>query len=319
MLVFLFFLVSAHAEQFVNLTLTASQNQIQFGNVAPNITILNINLPSSPTTLHVPDITGTTDAEFVLTKGKPQTIYSKKSFVGGLNAGRPDLQSVFVGAGAGNLAIATGTDRVAIGERALASDVDSYGTVAIGSFAAENLQSSPLGPNTVIGLHALRYAVNVNSNTAVGSYAMRDSTSSDSVAIGNGALRQAAASKQVAVGNQALGSVVTGGLNTALGYSAASNVLGSENVHVGAFTDSQVPTTGSRNVLVGARTSATNFNDCIVLGYNAQASANNQLVLNGPIVSNTATAGSITPPSQVVAYLPIKIGTTVYHIPLYDP
>lgn len=160
-----------------------------------------------------------------------------------------------------------GSFNTAVGDHALASNVQGGGNVAIGHYALEH---NLAGDNTAVGGNALRFNTTGASNTAVGKNALHDQTEGfANVAVGHLALQNSTtASNNTAVGSQALNNNVTGSQNTAIGKNALfssvgghnnsavgfealfSNTFGLENVALG-FRALKLNTTGSTNTAVG--------------------------------------------------------------------
>lgn len=159
--------------------------------------------------------------------------------------------------------------------------------------------------NTAEGVNALNLLTTGTSNTAIGDGALGTTTT---------------ASSSTAVGYRAL-SIATSGPNTALGFNALSTLTtGVNNVAVGAGT---IVTTGSRNAILGADASAVGYNNCVVLGYGATATDDNQLIIASAVspVGTTslvgATGTAMPLPSAPQGYLKVVLNGNPVVIPYY--
>lgn len=187
-----------------------------------------------------------------------------------------------------------GTDALAITEQSF--------NVAIGAYSMD--QSIHGGNNTAIGALTLRHA-NGSANTAVGFLALNNNSSGDAnTAIGQEALSNSTTGQSnTAIGYQTLLNNTTGVYNTFVGITAGTGITtGSGNVGLGWSTLSGGPNgTGQNNIgigqLAGENVGAANFSiaigsgtqingysSSIVLGQNASATANNQLVIGSQSV-----------------------------------
>jgi hypothetical protein len=120
-------------------------------------------------------------------------------------------------------------------------------------------------------------------------------------------------SGNVAIGTRTLYSNTTGDNNTSVGIdSLGSNTAGDSNIAIG-FNAMYSNTTGNGNIAIGAASSSGNFNNSILIGTFATATANNQFVV-GSAGSNagTITTESITPDKTWT----VRINGVNYKIPL---
>ncbi len=165
-----------------------------------------------------------------------------------------DGRSIFIGRNAGELDDGTNNDNVAMGFKALSSNVSGLGNVAIGfetllsnttgnfntAIGFESLRSNDDGTrntasghgalsknigrsyNTANGYHALNNNTSGNNNTSMGYFALNDNTTGiQNTANGNEALRlNTNGYNNTASGYQALDQNTTGHNNTAIGYDA---------------------------------------------------------------------------------------------------
>ena len=159
--------------------------------------------------------------------------------------------------------LTTGVENTAIGFLSFLFNNDNRNT-SLGAYTGYN---SRTGDNTYIGYRSGNEAWNGGNNTAVGSEAHKSVWNSN-------------AADNVAIGRNALLSVSNGSNNVALGSSAAQNITtGSNNIFIGNAADALGGVTGS-----------------IVIGSEAQASADNQIVIGsssypvGTIVAYTGAA-----------------------------
>jgi hypothetical protein len=150
--------------------------------------------------------------------------------------------------------------------------------------------------NTVFGYQALQNNTGGINNVAVGFNALQKNLSGDNVAIGYNALQaNIGGPYNVAVGSKAL-ELCTGTANIAIGDSAlGNNTTGSDNVAVGHIAGSG-NIDGSYNTFIGyfANNSGSYINST-ALGYSAQVTASNQIVLgNSAITSLNCATQTIT-------------------------
>lgn len=131
---------------------------------------------------------------------------------------------------------------------------------------------------------------------AIGSGAMANSTSSESVGIGMDALSVSTGTYNVALGNVALAALSTGSANTALGHYALNALTsGDTNIGIGHRSGNDL-TSGSRNIFIGelSGTGAASGDSNLAIG-------NSSLVANGlnhaTVIGNDA---SVTTSNTVV-------------------
>ena len=164
-----------------------------------------------------------------------------------------------------------GASNVAIGNNTMRSNTTGANNVAVGQGAMRDSTVSSL--NTAIGYSALERGTG-NGNTAIGYSAGQFNEGSGNIAIGNSALRDgfSAASNNIAIGNDSFSRLTTG----------------SNNVGIGGFSMAFCQT-GTYNVAIGDNADSQNFSGSVILGANAQATANNQFVVG----STTYNAGAV--------------------------
>jgi len=179
-------------------------------------------------------------------------------------------------------ALGDGTENVAVGTDALVfNDSGSFNT-AVGTFALFNSTASR---NTAIGRKALFNNTTGDENTAVGTSGFGGGPALFSNTTGR---------FNTAVGGGALSSNTEGGDNTAIGSGALNdNVVGNENAAVGL--NALLRNTGNNNVALGsnAGSQATSGSDNVYIGYNIQGSAgeSNACYIKS-IFGQTAAGGS---------------------------
>lgn len=175
----------------------------------------------------------------------------------------------------------TGSDNIAIGHQSLDSQTTANYNVGIGT---QTLFSTTTSYNTGVGYRALYNNSTGEKNTSVGALSLNSNTTGiENVALG----MQALYDNQVGDGNTGVGYFtmrqITGDYNTGIGHrtlDVTTSGTGNTALGEGAGGTNQ---TGSNNTFLGrdSRTAGTNFDNCIVIGYNAVGNA-----------SNTATYGS---------------------------
>ncbi|MDO8604042.1 MAG: tail fiber domain-containing protein [bacterium] len=145
--------------------------------------------------------------------------------------------------------------------------------------------------NTAIGYQALNVATSSDFNTAIGWRALFSNTTGFfNVAIGYSALNlNTIGYSNTAIGESALFSNSSGIQNTAIGDSAlASNTTGTSSVAIG-YQSGNANTVGYQNTFIGYSsgytdgtvTTPNNLVNAAAIGYLAQATASNTLILGG--------------------------------------
>ena len=162
--------------------------------------------------------------------------------------------------------------------------------------------------NSAFGQSAFTSNTTGSNNVAFGQNALSSNTTGTSnVAIGYFALSGITSQTQnVALGSQAGG---TGSANTAVGHRALNANVGQHNAALGHQAGQS--STGSSNIIIGSLASTSTFSDCIVLGRNATATANSQLVLGSDLYPigavTTETQTSTKTLSVILNGNPVKI------------
>ncbi len=173
---------------------------------------------------------------------------------------------------------------------ALAGNLSSTGafTMAIGYSAATANTSG--GYNTAVGPYALGATTTASYNTALGYSAGQANTGTNGVFVGYGAGVAA----------------TSGGTCTFVGANAGiSSTSGADNTMLGCVTGyslasgSVANTTGSQLTFVGSQAAgnANNLTNATALGYNAVATASNQVMLGNTSVTKVVVNGTLTLPS----------------------
>ena len=214
----------------------------------------------------------------------------------------------------------------AIGSYAMQNAVNSVQSTAIGTGALTTAVSGNY--NQAIGYHSMFATANAGfSNNAIGYEALLNNTGSNNCAIGNWALKTNTAggsncalgmnallnnsigNSNVGIGESALLSNTMGNYNIAIGQqSGQANALGTNNTSVGAF--SLQNNTNSSNVAIGYQAGALRasylgctmvgvatdmsvnlLNNATAIGYNAIATASNQVKIGNAFV--TAIGGAV--------------------------
>lgn len=214
----------------------------------------------------------------------------------------------------------TGSDNTAIGLNALSQNTSGVQNTAIG---AQSLEFNQTGDsNTAVGYRALIYNTGF-ANTAIGrTTLLNNTTGTYNIALGSASLfLNTTGSYNTALGGLALLLNTVGERNTAIGYGAGSASAGSDNgntfigyqagntsngnggnVIIGNDSDVRLNTVGggtcvgnlaivgSNGVSIGNGATSASFDNSIVIGSLAAATANNQFVVG----SSTYNAGAVT-------------------------
>jgi hypothetical protein len=202
----------------------------------------------------------------------------------------------------------TGGHNAAGGVLALWQNTTANNNTAFGS---ESLFSNTVsGDNTGVGFQSL-YLTTGAYNTAVGSLALKtNNTGNHNTSIGErSSFATTTGIYNTVAGSQSLYSNNTGSQNTALGGLAMySTTTGSNNTGVGYFAGLS-NTTGGNNTYLGVNagytdgvvTTGANLSNSTAIGYNAQVTASNSMVLGGTGssavnvgIGNTAPSSRLT-------------------------
>jgi hypothetical protein len=202
-----------------------------------------------------------------------------------------------------------GQANMAVGYAALTENITGNGNTAIGRNAMKNA-TSPENCNA-IGNGALIFADVTEASTANGFLSLAGNSGNENTAMGatsgwgNGLGFTPGTSPGTGIGNSmfgnaAMASLADGNFNVAVGHSAAGFLTnGEENVaigylagHQGVATVGNVAvgaralqsnTTGNHNTVVGWGAQASNVDECVVLGREAAATADNQFVVGSTL------------------------------------
>jgi hypothetical protein len=151
--------------------------------------------------------------------------------------------------GSFNTAIgAEALEEITSGDKNTALGVNAMRKVAGGSFntvvgfnalwGVKNSEEKGTGQptdNVVVGVEALKVAVESAKNVAIGNYALKVTTGSENVAIGHKAMQAGTSGKNVVLGFEALPLVESGSRNVAIGFSAGEGLteFSEKNVIIG--------------------------------------------------------------------------------------
>lgn len=160
---------------------------------------------------------------------------------------------------------------------------DDEGNVFIGKNAFNSIVFPSKENNIAIGENTLNNVIQ-NNNIGIGYAALRYTTTGGyNIAIGDSTLLfNTIGDANIGMGSATLFFNTTGDYNVAIGVSALfSNTTGNDNIGIGnsAITGN---TTGQSVVAIGRETDNQNYSYCVLLGRQAQATANNQFVVGSP-------------------------------------
>jgi hypothetical protein len=174
-----------------------------------------------------------------------------------------------------------GSYNTAIGDHALFSNTTGYDNTAVGYYALFSNKDG--NNNTAFGYYALKANESSYNNTAIGYNALAKNTGpkfigggydTDNTAVGHNALyNNTTGFWNTAVGLNALYSNITGSFNTAIGLDAGDNYGGPTNCDHCTFIGSNTGT--------GATNTDNNFSYSTAIGYNAQITTSNQIMMGG--------------------------------------
>jgi hypothetical protein len=116
------------------------------------------------------------------------------------------------------------------------------------------------------------------------------------------------ASSNSLVGRSAGSNITTGSSNVCVGQNAGQNIqTGGLNVCVGLSAGGSATTSGNANTFLGALTSSTiNVGNATVIGYNAQATASNQVVLGTSAETVIIPSGFINTSANNIFFSSVK-------------
>lgn len=205
-----------------------------------------------------------------------------------------------------------GSSNTAVGTAADPANVSGSNITAVG-FQALGINTT--GDNTAVGSNALGANTTGTNNTALGEALTGNSTGNENVAVGNNALISSNSSSNAAMGFESAWITTSGGDNAAFGWkSLRDNTTGVGNTAMGAAALLQAGT-GSNNTAVGFEagwnsvvlstvanstflgafaSSTTNaLTNMVVIGYNAQGTASNQVTLGNSSITSSIFNGTI--------------------------
>lgn len=187
--------------------------------------------------------------------------------------------------------------------------------------------------NTFIGRNVFNSIVNNNKagNTAIGTNALQNTIGQQNIGIGVDTLiNNTIGFQNIAIGNNNLLFNTTGENNIGLGLvtmlfnttginniaigtgSLFNNTTGRDNIAIGVSTGNG-NINGQYNIMIGADIDNQNFSRCVILGKQAQATANNQFVVGSVGTPVGAIATEALTPTRSWA---VRINGVNYKIPL---
>jgi hypothetical protein len=191
---------------------------------------------------------------------------------------------------------------------------DNQNNVFIGENVFNNIVNSNKTGNTAIGATALQNTIG-QQNIGVGVDTLLNNTSGNqNIAIGNSALLfNTTGQNNIGLGLVTMLFNTTGYQNIAIGTgSLFSNTTGRDNIAIGVSTGNG-NTTGQFNIMIGSDIDNQNFSRCVMLGKQAQATANNQFVIGSAGENVGAIATEALTPTISWA---VRINGVNYKIPL---
>ena len=192
----------------------------------------------------------------------------------------------------------TGTCNTGFGQQALSGNMTGSYNTAVGCMALWSVSYDPITGdsgygrgegNTALGFEAIKQVTTGSWNVGIGIQTMHDnSTGSENATLGAHSLfNNKTGNKNVAIGTGSLSSNIGGSDNVAMGYRALSDNKANGNVAVGmeALKSNNY---GEFNTAIGhkANVSAENFNNATAIGYNALATASDQVRIGNNSVTS---------------------------------
>ena len=195
----------------------------------------------------------------------------------------------------------TGSKFIAIGYRA-GTNNNALDNIAIGDSAFDNHLATASVQNIAIGTNAMgtgsaASGQTTSGNVAIGYRAGQAIRSINNIAIGLDALLIATGEGNVSIGANTM-TQNNSTFNTAIGTAALFNGSGSSNVAIG-YNAGQFNGAGNTSVIIGRDANAANRTNAIAIGYQASATADNQIQLGNGFITQVRTSGVITAPSYV--------------------
>jgi hypothetical protein len=228
------------------------------------------------------NITGNTNTFLGFVAGRDNTTGSLNTMIGGFSgwSNTTGNSNTMLGNQSGQ-ANTTGEDNTFVGTSAGAANTTASGNVLMGRNAG---LSNTIGQqNTAIGWNAGATVTTAGFNTFLGSHAGWNATGANNTYLGHGAGANA----------------TTGQNNSTMGQHAGAGLTtGSDNVMVGRESGFSI-TTGSRNTFVGAGAgrNAAALTNSAAIGYNAQVTTGNSLVLGGTGADAVQVGIGVTAPT----------------------
>lgn len=202
---------------------------------------------------------------------------------------------------------------VAFGKNALGENISGSRDIAIGKNSLGALESG--NRNIAIGTYALPVMKNGDRNIVIGAdSAFKLESANDCISIGKATMSNGASrTEDIAIGQQALygvsggntsnnigigtyaGYKSTGKINVFIGRAAGYNAQNTtHNVFVGTEAGKSV-TTGWANTAIGANSFKTspNLSKSVAIGYDAQPTKSNQVMLGGDNITETVIKGDL--------------------------
>jgi len=184
-------------------------------------------------------------------------------------------------------------------------------TVYFGPRAFNNRGAGNIQQNTSIGENALQANTTGSGNVAIGLLSLSSVTTGGSnTSIGVQSQVSATGSNNTSLGYQSLMSA-TGTYNIAIGVGTSPSSSGSRNTTIG--NESNVLASGSDNIVIGHQANSQTYSGCLVIGRDAKATANNQVVIGeSGYRLGTLAAETLTPDYSWT----VRINDVNFKIPL---
>lgn len=188
-----------------------------------------------------------------------------------------------------------GSRNIAIGKNSLSSLESGNRNIAIGTFALPAIKNGDR--NIVIGADGAFKLESANDCISIGKAAMHYGASrSEDIAIGKAALYGTAgsdASGNIGIGTYA-GYKSAGKINVFIGRSAGYNTQTTHNVFIGSDAGRSV-SNGWANTAIGASSfcNTSDLSKAVAIGYNAQPTKSNQVMLGGDHITETVIKGDL--------------------------
>lgn len=192
----------------------------------------------------------------------------------------------------------TSTENVALGKNALMGSANASSTIgrntAVGHSALSNLSTG--NSNTSVGWLSLTVNNTGNENTSIGAHTMAvNESGSVNTALGRVALHwNYDGDYNVAIGSGALFANTSGNNNTSVGTGALNNVEESNNTGVGYYSGTSL-VSGTLNTFLGYSSDGSNtVNNSTAIGANAKVTSSNTIQLGDGNITLINTSGTIS-------------------------